>query len=148
MMKIKKYCIVLVLAILFCGCQTDYSKNNDLDLGYVIKQFQDCGFKIKNVKQLILPENLYADMGFILEIDGIEIGVYKFNPNNKKALKTLKRIDSLGVMYIMAMKRKAIINGSFVMINFDQYKIKSKREKIIKAFTSLSMDVVNVKKRK
>ncbi len=144
-MKNFKYVCVMLSIVLMCGCATDYSKNNVLDLGFIIKQFQDCGFTILNPKPLILPENLYAHSAIAIEIDGVEIGVYKFDTRNKKALKTLTRIDNLGYMYIMAIKKLAIVNGSFVMMNYDQYRDKDKREKIINAFTSMDMSVVTKK---
>ena len=74
-----------------------------------------------------------AESGFCFKINGRQIGVYKYNTERKKQKWRYQLIKDSGVLYINGVKFHAMINGSFVMIDYDTHPDK---EKIMKAFKS------------
>ncbi len=62
------------------------------------------------------------------------VGIYKFNTSLKKQKERLERIKTTGVMYVVGKKFKALVNGSFVMIDYDTHPDAARLEKVFMEF--------------
>lgn len=130
----KKLLLPLIFSamFLFSACawfENDNSGKSHLDL---IHHFASKGIKIETVEPLMYSL-AQAETGFCFKIHGRQVGIYKYNTARKKQKWRYQLIKDSGVLYINGTKFKAMINGSFVMIDYDTH---PDREKIINAFKS------------
>jgi len=125
----------VIFVLLLSGCtwlgfsSADNSAKTHLDL---IEHFAANKIKIDSVKPLMYSL-AQAESGYCFKIGKREVGVYKYNLIRKKQKHRYQLVKDSGVLYINGTKFKALINGSFVMIDYDTH---PDSEKIIKAFES------------
>lgn len=107
-------------------------KNENYEKTYpeLITHFTDCGVKVDSVTPLAYYL-AQAESGYAFKIGEREIGIYKYNQERKKQNHRYQLVEDSGVLYINGKKFKAMLNGCFVMIDFDTH---PEQEKIIKAF--------------
>ena len=133
-MMLKKLLLPLIFsAMLFTSAcawfETDNYGKSHMDM---IRHFASQGIKIETVEP-VRYDLAQAESGFCFKINGRQIGVYKYNTERKKQKWRYQLVKDSGVLYINGVKFKAMINGSFVMIDYESHPDK---EKIIKAFKS------------
>ncbi len=124
--------ILLVFSCSFCflaGCATEQPAKTFPDL---ITHFSRNGVVITGVGQLAY-QLAQAEAGYCFRIGKREIGVYQYNLERKKQQHRYRLVKDSGVLYINGKKFKAMINGPFVMIDFDTH---PEEAKIVKAFES------------
>ena len=115
--------------LLFSSCATEKPRKTFPDL---ITHFARNGVIINGVGQLAY-QLAQAEAGYCFRIGKREIGVYQYNLERKKQRHRYRLVGDSGVLYINGKKFKALINGPFVMIDFDTH---PEEEKIVKAFQS------------
>ena len=98
----------------------------------LITHFSKNGIVINGVGQLAY-QLAQAEAGYCFRIGKREIGVYQYNLERKKQRHRYQLVVDSGVLYINGKKFKALINGPFVMIDFDTH---PDQTKIVKAFES------------
>lgn len=110
------------------------SRNENYEKTYpeLITHFANCGIKVDSVTPLAYYL-AQAESGYALKIGPREVGIYKYNQERKKQNFRYRLVEDSGVLYINGKKFKALLNGCFVMIDFDTH---PDQEKIVKAFES------------
>ena len=126
--KILQLFFLAVIALLAGGCSI--SKNNDRSFWDIIKHFETCGLHVKSVNPLTTVQ-VKAAAAFAFTIGDRQVGVYKFDSNNEKHKEKLLRVDETGYFYVIGIRYKAVRNGSYVLIDFEQHPDK---DEIVKAF--------------
>jgi len=129
----------LSLSLFVSGCSSisdKAEKNYHLTYGNILEHFKKCGIEITSINSL-RADVPNAESGFAFTIKGKQIGIYKFNPKFKKDRDKLERINKEGFLYLCAIKYPAIVNGSFVMVD---YHINPEEGKIVEAFKSFAKD--------
>ena len=130
--------LLLAFTALFisaCSSTPDNNfKNNDKKLIDLIKHFQSYGVVIESV-QALESHFFHAEEALAVNIDGKEIGIYRFDLNFKKAKIKVDKVAQRGTFYIQAIPFPAVINGSFMMISHDTHKRSKEFVKIFKSFT-------------
>jgi hypothetical protein len=123
--------ILLSIPIFFqSGCQS--SSNQDKTVVDVIKHFESKGIKIETMRAL--PGTvLKAESAVALKISGREVGLYKYNIKPKKVQEKLEKIKKTGCIYALGIKLPAIVNGSFLLMDYEK---NPSKDKIISAFES------------
>jgi len=117
------------IAFFGAGCQTS---NNEKDLSMLLTHISASGIKIDSFDGLD-PDPARAESAIIAKISGIEVGFYKFNVAHKKEKDHLKEIKERGWIGVAGRKIPAVVNGSFVMIEFDS---NPQKDKLLAAFNS------------
>lgn len=132
--KIKSFInlVIICCALVFACTGCDENKNNDKTITDLVEHFKKCGIQIEDIGGVIW-QAIHAEDGVKIKIAGKGIGVYKFNLEKKKQLEKIEKIDSKGYVYIIGNKYPAKINGSFIMIGFQN---NPKKKEIIEAFDS------------
>ena len=131
----RRFALCVVLFVFSCfscflsGCATERPPKTFPDL---ITHFSKNGVIINGVGQLAY-QLAQAEAGYCFRIGKREIGVYQYNLERKKQRHRYQLVKDSGVLYINGKKFKALINGSFVMIDFDTH---PDGAKIAKAFES------------
>ena len=77
------------------------------------------------------PGPVHAESGFSVMLGGRQVAFYKYNTRREKMRKKLDWIIDNKCVFILGRKYPAMVNGSFVMIDYEQ---NPKREILIKAF--------------
>ena len=110
------------------------SKNENYEKTYpeLITHFANCGIKVDSVTPLAYYL-AQAESGYAFKIGPREIGIYKYNQERKKQNHRYRLVEDSGVLYINGKKFKALLNGCFVMIDFDTH---PEQKKIVEAFES------------
>ena len=131
---LKKLFFLLIFSAMFLTSACAWFEKDNYGKSHMdmIRHFASRGIKIETVEPLMYSL-AQAETGFCFKINGRQIGVYKYNTERKKQKWRYQLIKDSGVLYINGVKFKAIINGSFVMIDYESHPDK---EKIIKAFKS------------
>lgn len=131
---LKKLFFLLIFSAMFLTSACAWFEKDNYGKSHMdmIRHFASRGIKIETVEPLMYSL-AQAETGFCFKINGRQIGVYKYNTERKKQKWRYQLIKDSGVLYINGVKFKAMINGSFVMIDYDTHPDK---EKIIKAFKS------------
>lgn len=127
MKRMSSFFLLLLLAI-FAGCA--FSHNNDRSFWDVIKHFESNGVHVKSVNPLTTIQ-VKAAAAFAFTIGDRQVGVYKYDSNNEKHKEKLKRVDETGVFYVVGIRYKAIRNGSYILIDFENH---PQKEKIVETF--------------
>jgi len=127
----------LSLFVSLSGCTSigdDAERNYHLNYGDIVEHFKKCGIEITSINPLRadVPK---AESGFAFTIKDRQIGIYKFNPKINKQKKKLELIQKDGFLYLCAIKYPAIINGAFVMVDYNNH---PEEEKIVEAFKSFA----------
>ena len=121
---------VLLLAVL-TACR-HWNENYEKTYPELITHFANCGLKVDSVTPLAYYL-ARAESAYAFKIGSREIGIYKYNLERKKQRYRYQVVKDSGVLYINGKKFKAMLNGCFVMIDFDTH---PEQEKIVKAFES------------
>lgn len=126
-MRENSYCqwnvfpLMALLFLLVSGCSMispEKKDNNHQTLPDLLRYFEKAGVQIESVS-LIRRDIASSDDAAAVKIDGNEIGLYKYNTRVKKQREKLEYIKSHGYVYLAGIKKKALINGSFVMVGSD-----------------------------
>ncbi len=131
----RRFALFTILFFLVClscfisGCATEPPQKTFPDL---ITHFSRNGVIITGVGQLAY-QLAQAEAGYCFRIGKREIGVYQYNLKRKKQRHRYQLVKDSGVLYINGKKFKAMINGTFVMIDFNTH---PEEAKIVKAFES------------
>lgn len=121
------------ISLFFCamifagGCEKE---NNHLTIDDLIAHFDKCGLKIENVSPL-RSDTIKAEAAAAIRISGREIGVYKYDLNIAKEKVKIEKIQENGHVYIIGLKYPVIVNGSFVLMDYER---NPSKDKIIEAF--------------
>lgn len=131
--NIAAYSLFISFLLIFSsGCQTAKPDNNSKNIWDMVEFFMQKGIRIESMQPL-LTAPLNCKQAVALKIAGRQIGLYKYNTRWKKAKKRLAKINKEGHVFILGRKIDAIVNGSFVMIDYTNNK---EKEKLVDAFTS------------
>lgn len=115
-------------AIIFAGgCEKE---NNHLSINDLIRHFEKCGLKIESVTSL-RSDTIKAEDAAAIKISGREIGVYKYDVNIAKEKTKIEKIEENKFVYIIGLKYPVIVNGSFVLMDYER---NPSKDKIIEAF--------------
>ena len=129
----------LSLSLFVSGCSSindEAEKKYHLSYGEIVEHFKKCGIEITSINSL-RADVPNAESGFAFTIKGKQIGIYKFNPKFKKQREKLERIAKEGFLYLCAIKYPALVNGPFVMVD---YNVNPEEGKIVEAFKSFAKD--------
>lgn len=121
---------VLLLTVL-TACR-HWNENYEKTYPELITHFANCGLKVDSVTPLAYYL-ARAESAYAFKIGSREIGIYKYNLERKKQRYRYQVVEDSGVLYINGKKFKAMLNGCFVMTDFDTH---PEQEKIVKAFES------------
>ncbi len=138
-MKKTIFTISILICLSACRSSNPFKYNNHLDLAYMIKLYQDNGYKTTNEYRPAVPKTLYVDGTLAMQVGSRFLVFYKLNADSPDALKTLKRVKKNGFIKIMALTRKAVVNGSFIMWGFEGHE---DEDKIVKIFKDFNLDVI------
>ncbi len=105
----------------------------------MIKLYQDNGYKTSNEYRPSVPKTLYVEGTLAMKVGSRFLCFYKLNPENPDALKTLKRVKKNGFIKIMALTRKSVVNGSFIMWGFEGHE---DEDKIVEIFKNFDLDII------
>jgi len=138
----KRVCILmLILFVVGCGTtDAEYKYNNNVELGCIITHLQNNNLIVKRPRALYTG-TVKAQDGIVIPIGmrNIEVGFFKFNTKVKKQLKHLKIIKESKAIYIQGIKFAAILNGSFVLFDYENH---PNKDEIVKAFNSFDLEAV------
>jgi len=121
---------LLVLSFFITSCDKTEDKRTMEDL---IKHFKNSNLDIESAKTLA-PDAFKAESAVAFTISGREIGIYKFNTVHKKIKAKVQKITNDGYVYMLGYKYPAIVNGSFIMIDYEMNKSKDKIIEVFKNF--------------
>ncbi len=122
---------VTVLLSFLTAC-SHVNENYEKTYPELITHFANCGIKVDSVTPLAYYL-AQAESGYAFKIGPREIGIYKYNQERKKQNHRYRLVEDSGVLYINGKKFKALLNGCFVMIDFDTH---PEQKKIVEAFES------------
>lgn len=120
----------LLICLAGCAHGPSESSNNHKTIPDLIHYFEKSNVTIDTLA-LLRRDVINADDAMAIKISGSEIGIYKFNDHIKKQREKLASISAKGYVYLIGIKKTAVVNGSFVMVDSD---INKKRELIEKVF--------------
>jgi len=119
------FCVLFFAA----GCDRE---NNHLTIDDLIKHFEKSGLKIESVSPL-RADTIKAENAAAIRISGREIGVYKYDVNIAKEKVKIEKIQENGHVYIIGLKYPVIVNGSFILMDYER---NPSKDKIVEAFES------------
>ena len=117
-MKIFQVFILSLAVVLLSSCAI--SRNNDRPFWDVIQHFEKNGVHVESVNPLDTRQ-VKAAGAYAFTIGERQIGVYKYDSNNKKHKEKLRRVDETGVFYVVGVRFNAIRNGSYILIDFEKH---------------------------
>lgn len=79
------------------------------------------------------PGPVHAQSGFNMTLADRQVVFYKYDRDKERQRKKLEKIEENGCLYILGIRYPAMVNGSFVMIDYEK---NPKRELLIDAFES------------
>jgi len=131
------YCLsnLTIFAFLFfgAGCAHKFSddiKNNHQTIPDMVRFFEKKNITIEKIALMRL-DVVNCDDALAVKIEGSEIGIYKFNIHIKKQCDRLQKITKEGYVYLAGIKKRVLVNGSFILVDSD---LNKKRELIEKTF--------------
>ena len=77
------------------------------------------------------PGPIHAESGFSVMLGGRQVAFYKYNTRRKKMRKKLDWIIENKCVFILGQKYPAMVNGSFVMIDYEK---NPKKDLLVKVF--------------
>ena len=131
-MKTKLAAVLIFTAMIFVLTGCGISRNNNRAFWDVIQHFEKSGVHIESVNPLDTRQ-VKAAAAYAFTIGERQIGVYKYDSNNEKHKEKLLRVDETGVFYVVGIRYKAVRNGSYILIDFENH---PKKNEIVKAFQS------------
>ncbi len=130
MMKTKLAAVLILTAMIVVLTGCGISRNNDRAFWDVIQHFEKNGVHIESVNPLDTRQ-VKAAAAYAFTIGERQIGVYKYDSNNEKHKEKLLRVDETGVFYVVGIRYKAVRNGSYILIDFENH---PRKNEIVKAF--------------
>lgn len=131
-MKSVKYGLGLLAAVLLTGCATTVNNNYRTP-----QEFADHlvahGVAVTQVQPLS-PQPFRASEAVAVEVDGSDIGVYKYNRDIDIQNKRIERIAESGRTYVSGMPLPAVVHGSFMFLGLEKNKHKKAIQKAIESF--------------
>ncbi len=141
----KQILLAFCLAVFCISCKTTdakYQYNNNIEIGCFITHFQNEKLEISKPPRPLYTGTVRAQSGLIIPIgkgnNPREVGIFKFDAMNKKHLARLKRIDESGTIYIQGKQYDAIINGAFVLFEYESH---IQKDAIVKAFNRFDTQI-------
>ena len=121
----------MICCILCCSCTTPLSENNDRTLTELAAHM----LRETNTQYCcdMNPDPVHAEAGFSIWAGDHQVAFYKYNINNRRMKQKLIQIKEKGLLYILGYRYSAMVNGSFVMIAYDETPL---REDLMNAFMS------------
>jgi hypothetical protein len=116
--------------LFFCGCE---KSNNHLTLKDLVDHLVRCGVKVQQV-QPVRAELLKADRAVAVNIDGQEVGIYKYDTNVEKRRVKIRKVEDDGFIYVVGLKYPVIVKGSFLLIGVHCNPQKHQILKALKSF--------------
>ena len=131
--KLILFAAVMVLALM-TGCQTFDQGNNYLRPVDFAKRLQSDGFRVSAIRRLD-PRPLAAADAVELTVNGANIGVYKYDINNKANRSRLEKIAKDKRVYFMGFPYPVYeVSGSFVVVGLDKHKEKKRILESLRSF--------------
>lgn len=126
--------VTICTLLMFTSCKTaEVSlKNNDKKLIDLVDHFAESDMKIDSIQQME-SEFFHAEEALALKISKRDVGIYRFDLNYHNAKRKVESVKKTGKFYIQAKPFDAMMNGSFMIID---YKRHPRKDDIIKAFNS------------
>lgn len=131
-MKKTLFILPILVGIFFCSC-TKGTVNNTKTINDLISYFKQNGLKVDNV-DVMMFQIIGASDGKRMNINNTEIEVYKFDSDDKGQQTILNDIEKTGTINVLNMKEPAIINGSFIIISYEDHPDKQKIIQLFKKF--------------
>ncbi len=123
---------LLTAALLISGCSSVKKENNEKTIVELVEHIKKTGLTIDSA-QPTLYDMILASDGLVLKIDGGDIQLFKYDTKIRQQKDKLARIKDKNTIMILGVEFPAMVNGSFVMLN---YKGHIDELKIIDAFES------------
>ncbi len=118
-----------LLLLTLCGCTTTVNNNYRTPQDFALHLVQS-GVPVTQAQRLS-PDPFRATEGLALEIDGQEIGVYKFNRDNDVQKRRIEKIAQEKRVFIIGIPYPVVVRGSFMLLGVEK---NPKKEAILKAF--------------
>lgn len=128
--------LALLWSIVAVGCtgiSSHPQDNNHLTIPDLLRFFEKSGLRIESIT-LLRRDVASADDAVAIRIDGNEVGIYKYNSRLKKQREKLDYIKLHGVVYLAGIKKKALVNGTFVLVGMDDNRQRLIIEKVFNDF--------------
>ncbi len=123
-----KYIPAVLLSAVLCSCAT--VDNNHRTMIDAITHFDDSGLKAEKIYPA-LADMIKAEAGAVLVLGGQRFEIYKYNMNIPEQREKLERIRNSGEIVIVGFKYKVLVNGSFMLLNYQGHPMEAD---IIEAF--------------
>lgn len=120
---------VFLTAVLAGGCAVH---NNHLTPEDFARHLVDSGVPVRQAQRLS-PDPFRANEALAIDIDGQEIGIYKFNQDTDLQRRRLEKIREEGCTYIIGTKYPVVVHGSFMLLGVEK---NPRKKEILKAFKS------------
>ena len=141
--------IILAVLTLLCfstffiaGCNSTVNPNdlkevdnNALIIPDLIHYFEKNKVPIETV-QLIRADVAHADDAVSIKVAGKEIGIYKYNVKVKIQREKLAKIENEKFVYLIGFKKNVLVNGSFVMVGWEDNPQKELLENVFMSFSN------------
>lgn len=133
-MKAKSFTSVFVIVAicLFVVFACSKGNNNNKTINDLIGHFTASGLKVGNLNEKFV-DMISAESGTGLDINGIEIEVYKFDMNKAASINRLNSIKQSGQLEVAGFKVPVLVKDSFILCGHTNHPLK---EVIIKSFMS------------
>jgi len=118
----------VLLSAVLCSCAT--VDNNNRTMIDAITHFDDSGLKAERIYPA-LADMIKAEAGAVLILDGQRFEIYKYNMNIPEQREKIERIRRNGEITIVGFKYKVLVNGSFMLLNYQGH---PREADIIEAF--------------
>lgn len=123
-----------IFTLVLTGCHSFGPDNNYLRPVDFAKKLQADGFKVSAVRRLD-PRPLAAADAIELTVNGANIGVYKYDINNKANRSRLAKIAKDKRVYFMGFPYPVYeVSGSFIVVGLDKHKEKKRILESLKNF--------------
>lgn len=120
----------MLLSLLLAGCAVH---NNYLRPEDFARHLIDCGVPVRQAQRLS-PDPFRANEALAIDIDGQEIGVYKFNQDTEVQRRRLEKIRQEGCVYVIGIKYPVTVHGSFMLLGVEKNPRKTEILKALKSF--------------
>jgi hypothetical protein len=95
-----------------------------------ITHFDDSGLKAEKIYPA-LADMIKAEAGAVLILEGQRFEIYKYNMNIPEQREKIEKIRRNGEIVIVGFRHKALVNGSFMLLNYQGH---PREADIIEAF--------------
>ncbi|HOK04055.1 MAG TPA: hypothetical protein P5270_07865 [Victivallales bacterium] len=129
-MKILKVFTIIVIFFVFFFSSCSTVHNEHKTIVDIITYFDDSGLKAEKIYPA-LAEMIKASEGAVLVLDGVRFEVYKYDISKPEQRQKLEKIRESGEINILGIKHKVIVNGVFMLLNYQGH---PREQEIIRAF--------------